>query len=104
VDHEDLDPRLRHGLHALGKPPVGLLPLEAQAHLHRHGDADGLPHGLQDLLHPHGVQEEAGPIPTFLGFLRGAAQVEVDLVVAESLADPRRLRQALRVPARKLEG
>lgn len=85
------------------KRHLGILIIDADAAL----DGDRDRHGLLHRRHAFGDQRrllhQAGPKGAGLHPVRGAADIHVDLVIAESFGDPRRLRHLRRIVAAKLQ-
>ena len=104
MDDEGVDPRRRAGVHEGEKAGLRVLVVHADPALHRRRNPHGLPDCGHALSHQGRLPHEAGAEAPGLHPVGGAADVQVDLIVAEGLADPRRLRQFRRVAAAELQG
>ena len=83
---------------------VGILVVDADAGLHRHRNAHRVLHGRHRGCHQVRLGHEAGPKARPLHPVAGAADVEVDLVIARRRPGPRRHRQLLRHRTAQLQG
>ena len=68
----------------------------------RNGDRPG--HGADEIAHQMGLGHQAGAEAAFLDTIRGASDIEVDLAIAEVLADPCCLGEKPRLAAANLKG
>ena len=78
--------------------------VNAEAVLHGDGDGHGLAHGGEAVGDQLGLAHQAGAERAGLHALRRAADIEIDLAIAVSGADPRSLRQLVRLGAAELQG
>ena len=97
--HAGLDAEVHQGEEAI----LRVLIVHADAALHRDRHAHGLAHRRHALGHKLGLAHQAGAEAAALHPVGRTADIEVDLVVAEILADPRRLGQLTRVRPAKLQ-
>ena len=81
----------------------GVLVIDAEPALHRHRDLDFRLHGRNAIADQGGLDHQAGAEAAFLHPVGWAPDIDVDLVIAEFLADTRRLRQGMRIAAAELE-
>ena len=86
-----------------GKLPVGLHLIDADTVLHRDRDIAGIHHGLDAVRHQLWLGHQAGAEHPRLHPVRGAAAVQVDLVVAPFLGPPGTARQLCRVGTAELQ-
>ena len=104
VDDKDLDPDGSAGVDGGEQRDLRVLVVDADAAF------DGGGHGDRFLDRGHavgdqsGLAHQAGAEPARLDPVGGAADVQIDLVIAKGLADPRGLGQLGRVRAAQLQG
>ena len=106
VHDEYLATRGLHLLDERGEPGVLVLVVDADAAFHRDRHAERrhrLAHRGDAVAHQRGLAHQAGAEAARLHAIRRAADVEVDLVVAEIRADPRRLRELARFRSAELQ-
>ncbi len=94
---------LRHAIDEAVETRFGVLVVDADAALHRDGNAGGLAHRRDALADKIGLGHQAGAEPPGLHAIGRAADIEVDLVIAVARADLRRFGEALRIAAAELE-
>ena len=80
----------------------GILVVDADAAFHRHRDRDRGLHRGDAIADQRRLRHQAGAEAALLHAIRRAADVEIDLVVAEVRADPRALRRAPRDRSRRV--
>src|SRR5512136_541306 len=85
------------------KALLRVLVVDADAALDRHRYADLCCHGGDAFLHESGLGHEAGAEPTRLDAIRGTADIEVNLVIAEPRADARGRGETIRIAAAELQ-
>ena len=66
---------------------LGILVVDADPALHRDRHANPRLHGSDTVRHQSRLRHQAGAEPAFLHPIRRAADIEIDLVIAEALAD-----------------
>ena len=82
---------------------IGILLVDADAAFHRHRNLDRRFHGGDAVGDQRRLEHQAGAEAAFLHPVGRTADIEIDLVVAEVLADARRLRERFRIAAAELE-
>ena len=82
---------------------LGILVVDADAAFHRHRDRDRGLHRGDAIADQRRLRHQAGAEAALLHALRRAADVEVDLVIAEIRADPRATRERRGIAAAELE-
>ena len=83
---------------------VGVLIVDADTGLHGDRNVDHVAHRLDAIGHQCGFAHEAGAEAAVLHPIGGAADVEVDLVIAALLGEPGAAGQVCRVAATQLQG
>ena len=83
---------------------LGILLIDADAALHRDRNRHRRTHRREAFRHQRRFAHEAGAETSRLHAIGRTTDIEVDLVVAETLADPRRLRQLGRLGTAELQG
>ncbi len=96
--------RIGHGADKIAHKGVALVLVNADAVLDRDGHLHHVHHGLHAVGHQLGFVHQAGAKGTALHPLAGATAVEVDLVIAPLLSQPRAMRQIGRLAAPQLQG
>ena len=83
---------------------LAILGVDADAALDRDGHEHATAHRRDAVGHQVGLRHQAGAEPALLHAVRRAADIEVDLVVAELFPDRGRLGEPDRIGAAKLQG
>ncbi len=96
-------PAARHSPISARERGFGLLIVHPQPALDRHRNIDRRPHRARAFGHQRRLAHQAGAEAPRLHAVRGAADIEVDLVIAEICADLRRLGQPRRLGPAKLQ-
>ncbi|MNN33726.1 hypothetical protein D3C81_1474950 [compost metagenome] len=104
MDDKAGDPDRRRGVDRGEQADLGVLIVHADAAFDRGGDADRALDRRHAVGHQFRLAHQAGAELARLHPIRGAADVQVDLVIAIGLADPRRLCQLRRVRPAQLQG
>ena len=105
VDDEDLAAaRVGDGADEIAHEVVALEPVDADAVLHRHRQRHRVAHRLDAVGDQRRLGHQAGAERAALHPLARAAAVEVDLVVAPALAEPRAGGELGRLAAAELQG
>ena len=82
---------------------IAILVVDADTGLHRDRDRHHIAHRFDTVGHQRRVTHQAGAKHPVLHAIGGAADVEIDLVIAARLGQLRALRQGLRVAAAELQ-
>ena len=104
MDDEDLDPDSGAGVHGLEQGILRVLIVDADAAFDGGGDRDSLADGGHAVGDQVRLAHQAGAEASRLDPVGWAADVEIDLVIAERFADPRGLGQLGRIGAAQLQG
>ena len=103
VHDEHLAAGFRHRTDEVAHEAVVLVGVEADAMLHGHGQRHRIAHRAHAVRHQRRLRHEAGAEAPRLDTLRWTAAVQVDLVVAPSLAELRGMREHRRIAAAQLQ-
>ncbi|MNQ60869.1 hypothetical protein D3C85_751690 [compost metagenome] len=103
MDDEVGDPDRRRGVHRGEQADFGVLIINADAAFDGGGDADRALDGRHAVGHEFRLAHQTGAELARLHPIRGAADVQVDLVIAVRFADSRRLGQLRRVRPTQLQ-
>ncbi len=103
MHHEGGDAFRRAKGHQAEQALLGVLVVDADAALHRGRDLHRAEDRRHALGHQRGLLHQAGAEAAALHPVGGAADIQVDLVVAQRLADPGRLGQVRRIAAAQLQ-
>lgn len=103
MDDQPVDARRHHGVGQGVERRLGVLIVDADPALHRHRHGDRRLHGGDAVTHQGRLAHQAGAEAALLHPVRGAADIQIDLVVAEIRGDAGGLRQLPRVRAAELD-
>ena len=89
VHDKHLGTARRHSAHKIQQLRIALLMVDADPVLHGNGHFTGVTHGRHTVAHQCGLGHEAGAKAPVLHTVRGAAAIQIDLVVAPLLTHRR---------------
>ncbi len=100
---EHLDAGRKHRVRQSVQRLFGVLLVDAETALHGDRHAHGLAHRGDAIADQLRLGHQAGAEAAFLHAIRRAADIEIDFVIAEILADLRRCREIGRIAAAQLQ-